>query len=495
MEMQFEKDLISCLQMCQTQAQTQEQTQEVRLPEGMPDIGTVLACWGQIVLRGKEWRLDAAGISGGVMAWVLYLPEEGGLPQSVEAWLPFQMKWNVEPGQYDGTLLAVPLLRSADARCLSARKLMVRTNVSVMAKILRPCEAVLYRPGQVPEDVQLLKRSYPVSIPAEAGEKAFAVEESIPLSAGDKVLFGSFKPEITEKKLMSDKVIFRGMGILHLLCRGENGDLWSKDVDVPFSQYAELDRLYEEGASADLFPLVTNLELESGEEGALQMKAGISGQYIIYDRPVIETMEDAYSPVRSVQVQTERLGLPVVLDSKTETVRVETEVQVDVHKLVDVVFWPDQPYMMMGGDGAEAELSGTFQMLYYDPEGQLQSAQSRWEDVWQLPADPNSSVSAVAQASGRPQAGQDGAGVRLRGDLLLESRCMAQDGNPVVTGLELGEEQAPDPNRPTLILRKAGDHTLWDLAKASGSTVSAIEQANGLQQEPHREQMLLIPVP
>ena len=67
MELQFEKTLCNCLRMCQPQVQSQEQTQEVRIPEGMPDIGTVLACWGQIVLRGKEWRSDAAGISGGVM--------------------------------------------------------------------------------------------------------------------------------------------------------------------------------------------------------------------------------------------------------------------------------------------------------------------------------------------------------------------------------------------------------------------------------------------
>ncbi|MBO5317346.1 MAG: LysM peptidoglycan-binding domain-containing protein [Oscillospiraceae bacterium] len=494
MELQFEKDLMSCLQMQQAKVQSQEQTQELRLPEGMPDIGTVLACWGQILLRGKEWRSDAAGISGGVMAWVLYLPEEGGAPQSVEAWLPFQMKWNVEPGQYDGTLLAVPLLRSADARCLSARKLMVRTNVSVMAKILQPSEVELYRPGEVPEDVQLLKRSYPVCVPTEAGEKAFVLEENIPFPTGDKVLFCSFKPEVTEKKLMSDKVIFRGMGILHLLCRGENGELWSKDVDVPFSQYAELDRVYEEGATVDLLPLVTNLELESGEEGNLQLKAGISGQYVIYDRPVLETVEDAYSPARSVQTQTDRLALPVVLDSTAETVRGEAEAEIDAQKIVDLAFWPEHPYMMMEDGGAEAELSGIFQMLYYDPEGQLQSAQTRWEDTWNLPADQNSAVSAVVQCSGRPQAGQDGAGVRLRGDLLLESQSVAQEGIPMVTGLELGELQPLDPNRPTLILRKAGDDSLWEIAKASGSTVAAIQQANGLQQPPQSEQMLLIPV-
>ena len=65
---------------------------------------------------------------------------------------------------------------------------------------------------------------------------------------------------------------------------------------------------------------------------------------------------------------------------------------------------------------------------------------------------------------------------------------------PMVTGVELGQKKSPDPNRPSLILRRAGDSRLWDIAKASGSTMEAIRRANGLSGEPAPDQMLLIPV-
>lgn len=64
----------------------------------------------------------------------------------------------------------------------------------------------------------------------------------------------------------------------------------------------------------------------------------------------------------------------------------------------------------------------------------------------------------------------------------------------MVTGLELGEQRRLDPNRPSLILRRIGEDRLWDIAKASNSTVEAIRKANGLQEEPAPNQMLLIPV-
>ena len=71
MELQFEKQQIPCLRQLPAEEQIQEQTQELRLSDGMPDIGRVLCAWGQVVMRGKEWRSDSIGVSSGVMAWVL----------------------------------------------------------------------------------------------------------------------------------------------------------------------------------------------------------------------------------------------------------------------------------------------------------------------------------------------------------------------------------------------------------------------------------------
>ena len=64
----------------------------------------------------------------------------------------------------------------------------------------------------------------------------------------------------------------------------------------------------------------------------------------------------------------------------------------------------------------------------------------------------------------------------------------------MVTGLAVGEREIMDPARPSLILQRMGEKGLWEIAKACGSTMEAIERANGLQGEPQVGQMLLIPV-
>ena len=64
----------------------------------------------------------------------------------------------------------------------------------------------------------------------------------------------------------------------------------------------------------------------------------------------------------------------------------------------------------------------------------------------------------------------------------------------MVTGLELGDLEEPDPNRPSIVLCRAGERSLWEIAKEAGAVLQDILDANELSGEPEREQMLLIPI-
>ena len=85
MDLQFKKTVCSCLERVIWDAQNQEQTQEVKLPDALPDIGSVLASWGQCVLRSKEWRGGSLIITGGVMTRTLYAAPEEETPVCIDA--------------------------------------------------------------------------------------------------------------------------------------------------------------------------------------------------------------------------------------------------------------------------------------------------------------------------------------------------------------------------------------------------------------------------
>lgn len=498
MELQFRKDGIGCLREVAWEVKNEEQTQEVKLPDTMPDIGKVLGSWGQVLLRGKEWRGSGMTVSGGVMAWVLYLPEGEMEPRTVETWIPFQLRWEFPPTERDGAILAEALLKSIDARSVSARKLMVRSVVSVAGCAYEPAVAELFTPDAVPEDVYLLSRTYPMRIPSESGEKTFGFDEDLPLPAecqnARHLLRFALNPEITDQKLMADKVVFRGVAHIQVLCKCEDGTLKPCHLEIPFSQYGELEREYDPNAVSRMVPSVTNLDMELLENGMLRIKASLVGQYVIYEQRQIQVVQDAYSPNRPVKLLTSQLQLPSVLEQTCENIQAEQLLEGMTGDPVDVFCVAEQPRLDRRGDGVDVELPGAFQALFYDAEGNLTSGSVRFAQQCRVDMMGDARLTATCNMVGLPQGNAGIDGIRMTQNMCLDTTTTAVAGVEMVTALELGETTQPEADRPSLILRRLGDESLWDMAKHYGSTEAAIRSANNLTDQPIPGQILIIPI-
>lgn len=498
MELKFPGNVCRYLAPVVREVKNQELTQELRLSDGMPDVGRILCAWGQIVLRGKEWRADEISVNGGVMVWVLYAPEEGTQPRTMESWIPFSAKWDLRGESVEGDIRVKNLLRYMDARSTSARKIMLRAGIASLAEAFVPAEQSYSAPGPVPEDVQLLTGTYPVRLYQEAGEKSFLMDEDLilPDSAPrpEKLIYYTMDPTVNEKRVTGDKVVFRGNGNLHVLYLSEEGQLQSWDFELPFSQLADLDAQAAADAQAEVGMCVTSLELELDDEGHLRLKCGLLGQYLVDDLQMLELVADAYSTMRDADVAVQLLELPAILEQKQQTVPVRQDIRQSAESIVDTSFLPDLPNRNSSWENGNWLLQGQFKTLCCAEGGTLQCAAGRWEDQLAIPADENADVLADVMSVPQPQAKAEGDVIRLSGELPLSFRTQTTRGIPMVTGMELIDREPQQLQRPSLILRRAGEESLWEVAKQTGSTVDAIKKANGLEREPEGERMLLIPV-
>ena len=110
----------------------------------------------------------------------------------------------------------------------------------------------------------------------------------------------------------------------------------------------------------------------------------------------------------------------------------------------------------------------------------------------EVPRDVN--LTATCRFVGLPQGDGGMDGIHLAMDMSLDTIATEESGVEMVTGMELGEIIPAAPDRPSLILRRVGEESLWDMAKQYGSTEQAIREANGLTEEPAPGQILIIPV-
>ena len=497
MDMNFQNRLVSCLRPAVRELQNSEQTQEIRLTEGMPDVGRILSAWGQPILRSKEWGTDTLNYTGGMMVWVLYAPEDGSPERCIEGWIPFQLRWDLPEELPEGRLRLRLLPRLVDARSVSPRKILVRAGMGVMAEAFVPTQIPVPELEEAPEGVELLRRTYPVRLMKEDGEKTFVLDEELTLPDSapqpEQIIYYHVDPKVTDRKVLSEKVVFRGNANLHTLYRGEGGQLHGWDFDLPFSQYAELSGEYGPEAQAEFSLCPTSMELELDDEGHFRFKCGMTAQYGISDREQLNVVEDAYSPNRELTMQTQTLEFPAILENRRETAYAQGNLTARANTAADVRFLPDFPRQKYREGGTELELPGVFQSLYYGEDGSLEAGTARWDGSLNLNADENTILTAIPTPA-TPQSSVGSDQLTVKAELPLELTATAKQQLPVVTGLTLGQERKPDPGRPCLILRRAGNESLWQIAKTAHSTASAIREANGLQNEPAPGQLLLIPV-
>lgn len=489
MELAFETENISCLDTALCQTQTVELTQELRLGDGMPDVKRIVGCWGQSIIRSKEWRTASVQITGGVMVWVLYSDESGNL-LTLPGWLPMQTGFSLPPDTPEGVFQVQLQPRFFDARSVSPRKINLRVGLSVFGNAMYFTQIGFTKLSEDTPGAELLQQTYPLRLIKEAGEKTVNLEDEIGLNTYQprNLLYASLTPEVTECRVVGDKLAIRGKGNLHLLVQGEKG-VEAEDFPLELSQFTELEDTYSEDAQSGVVPVVTALETELAE-GVLHLRWSLCMQYRVTDKQTVTLTEDAYAPGRSMELERKQLFVPGILEEKTISAPSQTGAACPKDNVVDITLQPDFPRRVSGEEAWLLPLQA--QILYRDDDGGLQTLQTRWEQSIPGHLSEESKWMALPQ---RPQGVQLTPGTsqpELRCSVPVEMVISGGSPIPMVTAAQIGDEYHP--GAVSLIIRRAGAQRLWDLAKSCGSTVEAIRTLNHLEGEPSPAQFLLIPV-
>ena len=152
MELELKRDAIHCFETVADVTICQEETQEAIVPDACPDILRIVEVCGQACLTGKQAREGMATVSGMVRASVLYLPETGGCLRHMELSVPFTCQVEAPGLTSQGTILADPRLRWAEARVLNPRKILLRVDLAVEIRACQPCERTICQGVEAAEE-------------------------------------------------------------------------------------------------------------------------------------------------------------------------------------------------------------------------------------------------------------------------------------------------------------------------------------------------------
>ncbi|MBO7252259.1 MAG: DUF3794 domain-containing protein [Oscillospiraceae bacterium] len=496
MKLQFQQKPVQILSSILQEIQTSEQTQDVKIGEGMPDIRRVISAWGQPILRGKEWHAEEISASCGMMVWILYEAEGEQNLQVINTWVPFQIRWELPDVTADGMIRIQCVPKLVDARSVSPRKMMVRCVMSVLAEAYVPETVMQYLPEGEQEELQLLQNRYPVNLRKWASEKSFLLDESLRLPesapAMEKLIYVKVDPQVKECRVLTDKLVMRGMGKVHILYQSNSGQVHAHDFEIPFSQYDQLEQTYGKEAKANIRISITNLEPEVQQDGTLRLKAGAVAQYVISDQVIIDVVEDAYSLKQELVIQHEPLEVSALAETAGDSISMEHTFPLQTGNVADICVLQDFPRQKWVDEKMELHYPGTVQLLYYEQKDELHSVSGQWNQKQMINTAENVNLHVFMHPSD-PQVMQGGDCVVVRMDIPMEREAQITQHFSMIRDIQPGQERPVDKQQPSVILQRMGKESLWDIAKKNRTTIDAIMKANELKDGPEPGQILLIP--
>ena len=483
----------------------QEETVESIVPDACPDLLGICDTEGVVCLHRKEAAEGRVELSGTVRAQLLCQPDgEEGL-RRLEVELPFTCTADSPDLTPGCRVVALPRLRSADARLVNPRKVLVRADLAVDVQAYAPrtdwaCSAVS-EPAQA--GVEQLCQSCTTCITACVQEKPFPFSDELTLPGsrpeGEELLKYRAALECSEAKVIGSKLIFKGTARLQVLYRCAGGGLSTGEFELPISQLMEVSGAGEE-AICQVALTLTDLDchLDPGDGRTIGVTMGLLAQAVVREERTFTLLTDVYSTLYDLVTESRALSLSRVAD--------RGEREVAVRELLETGLQPQDvvdAYVAVGDvtqnrEGERVALTAQIHVnLLCAGEGGQTSAVSRTLQV-ECPVElPEGAKCACRCSCAAPvYAAPASGGVEVRFPIRFSWLALSGSRMAAVSAVSFDENAPRDhTGQPSIVLRmvSAGER-LWDIAKAYGTTAADVMQANALEEEELPDgQLLLIP--
>ncbi len=502
--MEFERDTIISYETVAEVTACQEETLESIVPDACPDILRIVDVCGQATLTGKQAREGSAQVTGTVRAFILYQPEGGGGLRRMEASLPFTCQAEAPGLTERGIVLASPRLRCAEARALNPRKVLLRVDLAVDITACQPAERPTYVGVADPEETICQKQYQGENYQLCAvQEKPFAFSDQVRLQSGSgeapMLLAVRVQPVCSESKLIGSKLIFKGMVELDLLLQEPGGALTTSHESMPFSQVIEAAGSAEEGdCQVEVEVASFRCEQDSSDGRELNVELDLLAQAQVRCRRPVTLLQDLYSTGYLMEVERENQPLCRLVEQsvRPQAVRELLETGEMVRSVVDARLALGQVRQNREGRELVLNTDAWISVIYLDENELVQSVRQTIPVSCRLDCPEGAKCSCFCACPGEVFAAPAAGGVEVR--FTVEFHCLTTETTavPAVTDAQLGEARgAGEGQRPSVVLRMPSPgEELWDIAKAHGTTIEQILQANELEEETlPMGRMLLIP--
>lgn len=457
-------------------AVTKEGTAEVTIPDTMPDVSELLLTDGQSLIRGKDVHGGGLTVSGISELTVLFRTEDEKT-ERISIDVPFEAEAGCSTDD-DSRAIASVHLTSAEARVLSARRILVRAEVCVTISLWTPAELRWLENAAAENCGAELRRKCVRLVPVVAVEEKTVVSEDVqPLPAGKppvgSVLYSRaiLRPESAEP--VGGKLVVRGNASVSAIYETSAGEIAQAELSQFWSGFIDLPEAGE-GLSFDTVTALTGCSVEA-DGGGFRISVGGVVQAVIRRREELEMIVDAYGTDCSLvpTIETMIVDVEAVPEITADAVSIHLESLRRPRALVCISADCGRPRQ----EKESVRVPVTVKALCVMEDGKHELLTGRGEAIC-------SGCGSIPEVScGELYASVASPGADVRAPVCFAQTRYRREEIRYLSAIEAKNSAILKGGPSVTILRAAPGDSVWSLGKARGLPCASVRAYNDLSEE------------
>ncbi|MBE7010838.1 MAG: DUF3794 domain-containing protein [Ruminococcaceae bacterium] len=499
MNVDFKTEQLQINEMRNPQTVTLLVEGDVIVPDVKPDIGEVLFVDAGTTVESRELSGSRLTVSGIAAVHIMYMPEEGSYPKSMEAQFDFADALDI--GSAEASLLQVSAqAEHVDFSLIHSRKLHVKLVINITVK---------HYNNRSVSCLQEVEKASCIKVRRCSHDAYKTVADTVcELTISETLEVPSTKPDIEELiqvavraardecKVMSGKILLKGSLLVNTLYAGDDieGGMEVMEHELPFTDVVDVPGL-DDSCLCHVRYEVKRVQHAigqdvNGDHRVVILEALLSVGIVAGKTDAICMIDDCYSTEYATTVKREKMAVNELLCEGTSYENIKDIVTVATeHPPVDVVYSvackPLIKEVQVGQDGLHVKGRLSCSILYGSHQGEkvINRLVHELDFMHHIVVDEaetsdlsecmitDTGISFSINAAGE---------IELRCVLEFYSRIMRRREIDYVTACEVHEDKKEVKGKGLIIYFARAGETLWDVAKYYHIDGESIKSLNRL---------------
>lgn len=509
MELLIDKKKTEHLNCFDKDSAIHEESTEIIVSDKSPDIERIIKGDGHVFIKNKDVRENKISAEGFIKGVVLYMADEEKCVRKLDVSMPFYHTFDADGVNADTKVLMKAVMRSFDVREINPRKVSVRANIELTYRAYDICdeevcesipEALKYGMQEKYKEIQNYK-------PIKICEKSFSVNDDIELSGKDTelscILYGDVSLVPTEKKIIGNKAIVKGLCEVGYVYATEDGLLHNAEHELPFSQILDVDGM-EDGHELEIMLTVSGYDFDVSYDAsgkARYMTVSVTGDMgaTVYEKSEMRTLSDAYSTSHNLDVKRRELSCSRFVKKIEKRVPHSETVQLEkgVKKVLYVSVNPQMPVRRRDAGGEIVSSDVVISVMYICEDDSLYGVTRRTNVLCPVEISENRNYEVSTAVRGKSYSQGNDKELNVRFFMDFDITETENEKCTVVCKIEAEDECTETKAKaPSICVMKISERSaVWDIAKEHFTSVSEICYANGMENTEYIEKGKTILIP